>query len=121
MKTVLLPIHAEWCAEIINGKKTVEVRKTKPKDDEPFNCIGVNFYRFGCEFGKAMDNVTAQISRLCSKLNEFADKMKIENRAIKAYPNKRIVELALHSKKARVRKKNMKKIVEYYCEIKLNE
>lgn len=39
MKTVLLPTHAEWCAKIINGRKTLEVRKTKPKADAPFKVM----------------------------------------------------------------------------------
>ncbi len=32
MKSVLISIHPEWCEKIVNGKKTIEVRKTAPKE-----------------------------------------------------------------------------------------
>ena len=38
MKSVLISIKPKWCLHIASGKKTVEVRKTKPKIDEPFKC-----------------------------------------------------------------------------------
>lgn len=37
-KAVLLSVQPKWCALIANGKKTVEVRKTRPKIDTPFKC-----------------------------------------------------------------------------------
>lgn len=37
-KAVLLSIHPEWCEKILNGQKTIEVRKTRPKIDTPFKC-----------------------------------------------------------------------------------
>lgn len=36
MKSVLISIQPKWCALIATGKKTVEVRKTKPKLETPF-------------------------------------------------------------------------------------
>ncbi|MBO5969381.1 MAG: ASCH domain-containing protein [Clostridia bacterium] len=36
MKSVLISIHPKWCEMIASGKKTVEVRKTKPKLETPF-------------------------------------------------------------------------------------
>lgn len=36
MKSVLISIQPKWCELIANGKKTVEVRKTRPKLDVPF-------------------------------------------------------------------------------------
>lgn len=36
MKSVLISIQPKWCELIASGKKTVEVRKTKPKFDVPF-------------------------------------------------------------------------------------
>ena len=39
MKIVLLPIHPEWCELIAKGIKTVEVRKTKPKQPTPFKVM----------------------------------------------------------------------------------
>ncbi len=38
MKAVLISIKPKWCEFIASGKKTVEVRKTKPKIDVPFKC-----------------------------------------------------------------------------------
>lgn len=37
-KSILLPIHPEWCEKIFRGEKTIEVRKTKPKLQTPFKC-----------------------------------------------------------------------------------
>lgn len=37
-KAVLLSIAPRWCELIARGKKTVEVRKTRPKIDTPFKC-----------------------------------------------------------------------------------
>lgn len=36
MRAVLISIKPKWCELIASGKKTVEVRKTKPKIDTPF-------------------------------------------------------------------------------------
>lgn len=38
MKAVLISIQPKWCRLIASGKKTVEVRKTKPKLETPFKC-----------------------------------------------------------------------------------
>ena len=38
MKSVLISIKPQWCELIVSGKKTVEVRKTKPKLETPFKC-----------------------------------------------------------------------------------
>ena len=38
MKSVLISIQPQWCKLIASGKKTVEVRKTKPKLETPFKC-----------------------------------------------------------------------------------
>ena len=36
MKSVMISIRPKWCELIASGKKTVEVRKTKPKIETPF-------------------------------------------------------------------------------------
>lgn len=36
MKAILISIQPKWCELIANGKKTVEVRKTRPKLETPF-------------------------------------------------------------------------------------
>ena len=37
-KSVLISIRPEWCVKIANGKKTIEVRKTRPNLKHPFKC-----------------------------------------------------------------------------------
>lgn len=34
----MISIHPKWCELIADGKKTVEVRKTRPKIETPFKC-----------------------------------------------------------------------------------
>lgn len=36
MKAILMSIRPKWVEKIANGEKTVEVRKTVPKCDQPF-------------------------------------------------------------------------------------
>jgi predicted transcriptional regulator len=38
MKAVLISIRPKWCEMIASGKKTVEVRKSRPKLEPPFKC-----------------------------------------------------------------------------------
>ena len=38
MKAVMISIQPKWCELIASGKKTIEVRKTRPKIDTPFKC-----------------------------------------------------------------------------------
>ena len=35
-KAVLISIQPEWCDLIVRGKKTIEVRKTRPRQETPF-------------------------------------------------------------------------------------
>ena len=37
-KAVLISIRPKWCGLIAGGKKTIEVRKTRPKLEPPFKC-----------------------------------------------------------------------------------
>ena len=48
-KAVLISIRPMWCEKIINGQKTVEVRKTRPKMNPPFKC-----YIYKCGNGKVI-------------------------------------------------------------------
>lgn len=38
MKAVLISIRPKWCQKIISGEKKIEVRKTRPKLNQPFRC-----------------------------------------------------------------------------------
>lgn len=37
-KAVMLSIRPEWCEKIASGRKTIEVRKTRPNLETPFKC-----------------------------------------------------------------------------------
>ena len=37
-KAILISIRPEWCRKIMDGQKTIEVRKTRPKMNPPFKC-----------------------------------------------------------------------------------
>ena len=37
-KAVLISIRPKWCEKIMDGQKTIEVRKTRPKMNPPFKC-----------------------------------------------------------------------------------
>ena len=52
MKSVMLSIDPKWCKLIASGKKTIELRKTKPRLEIPFKCYIYctgfkHFYSFG--------------------------------------------------------------------------
>lgn len=37
-KSVMISIQPKWCELIARGKKTIEIRKTRPKLESPFKC-----------------------------------------------------------------------------------
>lgn len=39
MKAVMLSLRPQWCEKIFNGEKTIEVRKSRPKIDTPFEVL----------------------------------------------------------------------------------
>ena len=64
-KAVLFSIKPKYCELIANGKKTIEVRKTKPKLNTPFKCYiycTKDFYRAGdgCFQGKYCGKVIGE-------------------------------------------------------------
>ena len=38
MKSVMISIQPKWVEKIVNGEKTIEIRKNRPKIETPFNC-----------------------------------------------------------------------------------
>lgn len=38
MKAVMLSIRPQWAEKIVNGEKTIEVRKSRPAIETPFKC-----------------------------------------------------------------------------------
>ena len=79
-RAVLLSIQPKWCELIASGKKTVEVRKTKPKLETPFKCyiyetkdahfehIGVH-YADGQDFIHHIGKVIGEF--VCDSIKEF--------------------------------------------------
>jgi predicted transcriptional regulator len=74
MKSVLISIQPKWCELIANGKKTVEVRKTKPKLETPFKVYiymtkeynrGINSCFYYYKYGKVIGEF------VCDKICEF--------------------------------------------------
>lgn len=53
-KAVMISIQPKWCELIASGRKTIEVRKTRPKLDTPFKCYIYctknNGYMYRCRF-----------------------------------------------------------------------
>ena len=52
MREVLISIQPKWCELIASGKKTVEVRKTRPKIDTPFKVYIYETKVYDTLFGK---------------------------------------------------------------------
>ena len=64
MKSVMLSIQPKWCELIANGKKTIEVRKTRPKLEPPFKCY------IYCTNSKGLNDVIMSGDR-CYVLNGY--------------------------------------------------
>ena len=82
MKSVLLSVQPKWCELIASGKKTIEVRKTKPKLDTPFKCYiycTKDFYRAGDGYfqGKYCGKVVGEF--VCDNIIKFAADKKADN------------------------------------------
>lgn len=75
MKSVMISIKPKWCQLIASGKKTVEVRKTRPKIETPFKCYiycTKEFYRKGDGYfqGKYYGKVIGEF--VCNKIDRLA-------------------------------------------------
>lgn len=57
-KAVMLSIRPKWCEKIISGEKTIEVRKTRPKQNPPFKCY------IYCTIGRPDLNIPISQERL---------------------------------------------------------
>jgi predicted transcriptional regulator len=65
-KSVLISIQPKWCELIANGKKTVEVRKTKPKLKPPFKC-----YIYCCKAPKGWIRLDKNVQLDTKVIGEF--------------------------------------------------
>ena len=73
-------------------------------------------------FAKAFKPViNAIVDGLIPAIKEIANAAsKLGKRIMQEYPNKRVLHLALYSKKKRTRKKNIHRISKYFCEVSKN-
>lgn len=74
------------------------------------------------EIGKAFRMLAANLTENFSKIIKIYNNELYESKIIAQYPNSRIKHLALHAKKARVRKKNRHRILnEYYKKLEVKK
>lgn len=68
-KAVLISIRPGWSQKIMEGRKTIEVRKTRPKMDTPFKC-----YIYKCGNGKVIGEFTCnRVTNLFSNSRFWLD------------------------------------------------
>nr|DAH93059.1 MAG TPA: activating signal cointegrator [Caudoviricetes sp.] len=60
MTSILISINPKWCELIASGKKTIEVRKTRPKIEIPFKC-----YIYCTQSGKYKNGKIARSHPVC--------------------------------------------------------
>lgn len=95
MKTILMSIHPKWVEKIVNGEKTIEVRKSRPKIETPFKCyiyetkgqyikfIHVAHTKYGYGCGKVIGDF------VCDWITEITPSCDIDgcvNKYIHGYP-----------------------------------
>jgi hypothetical protein len=71
-KAVLISIQPKWCELIASGKKTVEVRRTKPKIDVPFKCY------IYCTKGDWLTSVNGKVQNPNNMVIDLSSDSKIE-------------------------------------------
>ena len=69
MEEIMLSIKPKWCELIASGKKTIEIRKTKPRANLPFKCyIYCSSARSNCNYkGKIIGEF------ICNKITDAAE------------------------------------------------
>lgn len=86
MRAILMSIHPKYCELIANGKKTVEVRKTKPKLETPFKvyiyCTKQKYYyrvnRFLCASDESLWLSNGKV-KMCDGFEYWAGNAEYEN------------------------------------------
>ena len=83
MKSVLMSIQPKWCELIASGKKTVEVRKTRPKIDVPFKCYIYCTHNGSTAKEKNRNNYTDLSGKVigefvCDSITEFYPTMELK-------------------------------------------
>ena len=85
MKSVLISIQPKWCELIASGKKTVEVRKTRPKLDVPFKCYiystkPKHYYKISDHMAATDENLYVSNGKvkMCNGFEFWADDIEYE-------------------------------------------
>lgn len=72
MKAVMLSIQPKWCELIASGRKTIEVRKTRPKMGTPFKCyIYQTLHREGRQ-GMTYSDGKVIGEFVCDRIDDYA-------------------------------------------------
>lgn len=69
MKSVLISINPKWCDLIVAGKKTIEVRKSKPNIETPFKVYIYQTLSKDRQFVKSNGKVFGEF--VCEKVTNF--------------------------------------------------
>jgi predicted transcriptional regulator len=85
VKAVMISIQPKWCELIVSGKKTVEVRKTRPKLETPFKCyiymtkgfasypVTINGYPYVCHNNGGMQVIGEFVCDQIYKIDAYSD------------------------------------------------
>ena len=71
MKSILISIKPKYCELIASGKKTIEVRKSRPKIETPFKCY------IYCTYGQKNENY--MLGKRGKVIGEFVCERIVEN------------------------------------------
>lgn len=71
MKSVMISIKPNWCELIANGRKTIEVRKTRPKLEVPFKCFIYCTKSTGSDFLWVLNEIGR--AKFAGKTSKIAD------------------------------------------------
>lgn len=69
---IILSIKPKWCESIANGRKTIEIRKTRPKIDTPFTCYIYCTKPNQKEWGLCLNNGT--VGLICKNNYDYAQR-----------------------------------------------
>ena len=92
MKSVLISIKPKWCELIASGKKTVEIRKTRPKIETPFK---VYIYQTLSRHGEHNDKGGKVIGEfICDRIEEFTADYRTDTEKIESITDLACVEMS---------------------------
>ena len=93
MKSVLISIQPKWCELIASGKKTVEVRKTKPKLETPFKCY---IYCTQGDWLTSVNGVVQKPNKMVIDLTADSEIQELNGKVIGEFVCDKIYDIAPH-------------------------